>query len=183
MTTKKDQHTAGKGDDTRRALAAALIATFLFICVIAAPAARVADSEIESREAKSIAVAPVAARNGKNVALILEVRPDTPRALPRGATILVNGKQVHLYDDGRWPDGREGDGLYAAAARTKDGKPLRERTVSPIRTNAATFDPVSMALSIGCTFKSVKCPSGCKSIIFGTKCVVCLEFESCELSF
>src|SRR5438105_15140094 len=74
----------------RRTIAAlAMAALFLIFGVFTS--ARVADEEAQPRDAKSISTWPIQERNGKNVALALEVHPDTPRKLPKGITILVNG--------------------------------------------------------------------------------------------
>jgi len=89
--------------------------------------ARVDEAIVEKRDLKSVAVAPIEKpRDGKNVALTLEVKPATSKRLPRGVSIGVNGKSLDLLDDGNWPDITAGDGIYTLGLKTKDGKPLKE---------------------------------------------------------
>ena len=107
----------------KRPLAALAVAAFFVLCGVLT-SARVTEDEVQPQDARAIATAPVHERNGKNVALTLEVRPDSPRKLPRGLSILVNDHQVNLYDDGRWPDEQSGDGIYTTAGKTTDAKEL-----------------------------------------------------------
>jgi hypothetical protein len=165
----------------RKRTATLAIIPFFAICAVITPA-RLKDEEVNARDAKKIATAPIPERNGKNVALTLEVRPDTPKNLPKGLTILVNGRQAHLYDNGRWPDETAGDGIYTAAGKTKDGKPLQEKTSAAIRSDQSSNHAAKPLPSIGCTFTVVKCPSTCTSTVFGTKCVLCVKIESCTIT-
>ena len=165
----------------RRAIAAFAVTTF-FVLGGVLTSARVSDDEVQPQDAKAISTAPIRERNGKNVALTLEVHPDTPKKLPKGITILINDRQAHLYDDGRWPDEQAGDGIYTTAGKTTDGKPLEKKTSLPIRVGQRSNHFVSPLPSIGCSFAVVECPKDCKSWIFGAKCLVCFKLSECSIS-
>ena len=100
-----------------------LIGTTLLLCAVIAPG-RGDDQELAKRHVKSIEVWNVPQRGGKNVALGIAVNQSPGLTLPRGITALINDRQVHLYDDGRWPDPSAGDGVYTVAGSTRDGQPL-----------------------------------------------------------
>ncbi|MGI8897801.1 MAG: hypothetical protein ACR2IB_05350 [Pyrinomonadaceae bacterium] len=38
--------------------------------------------------------------------LSIEVKPDTPKKLPKGIGVLANGRPLDLLDYGSWPDER-----------------------------------------------------------------------------
>lgn len=171
-----------KGDlKMRKGIAVFALTTFFVLCTVLS-SARVLNDEVQPGDAKLISTSPIRERNGKNVALSLEVRPDGPRKLPRGLTILVNNRQVHLYDDGRWPDEQSGDGIYTTAGKTTDGKPLEKKTSFPIRLGQRSNHFVNPLPSIGCTFERVECPKDCTSILFGSKCLICFNLKECSIS-
>ena len=150
----------------------------LLLCSVVATA-WVDEPEISPSELKAISTEPIAKpRDGKNVAVTLEVKQGQKR-LPRGVTIVVNRKQVALKDDGNWPDLVAGDGIFTVGAKTTDGAPLKKKT--SLRLDGSSHH--AEAPSISCTFKKVECPKDCRSVIFGSKCVVCLEFSDCTISF
>lgn len=153
--------------------------TLLFAAVIAP--GRAADQEIDRRHVKTVEVRNVTPRGGKNIALEIAINPPPGVKLPRGISALVNGGQVHLYDDGRWPDERAGDGVYSAAAATKNGQPLNDKATLRLQSNSL-FEPSALAPKFSCTLKIVECPSNCKSSIFQTRCVVCISVQDCELT-
>ena len=154
------------------------ITVFLALGAVVSPA-RVDEAIVEKKDLKSVAVAPIERpRDGKNVALTLEVKPATSKRLPRGVSIGINGKSLDLRDDGNWPDVTAGDGIYTLGLKTKDGKPLKEG--GSLRLSEATSS-AHHALPLGCTFNRVSCGIGCKSILFGTRCVICFELASCDI--
>jgi hypothetical protein len=167
----------------RKTIAALTAVSAVLICVTVAPAV-MDEAEVDPRDVKAIALAPIAEPlNGKNVALTLEVKPPRPKRLPRGISIVINGKQVNLVDDGTWPDARAGDGIYTAAAKTKDGQPLKEKIIQRLEQSGGQLEHHASALPSSCTFRRVDCPVGCKSLIFRTRCVICFELVECEIGF
>jgi len=164
----------------RIAAALAITATTLLVTVLTS--GRGTDFELEKKHVKTLTVRNVTERSGKNVALEVGVEPPAGVRLPRGITALVNDRQVHLYDDGRWPDDRASDGVYTGAGLTRGGDPLIEK--STLRLSAAgLFEHHASAPKIGCKFKVVECPKDCTSIIFGSKCTVCFKIEECSIEF
>jgi hypothetical protein len=140
------------------------------------------DSQLDRKHVRSVEIRNVAARNGKNVSLDIAVNPPPNIKLPRGISAVVNGRQVHLYDDGRWPDERTGDGVYSVGGSTRDKQPLSDKTT--LRGQSAGLpEAVAASPKVKCTLRQVECPRDCKSAIFGSKCVICLEFKDCEISF
>jgi hypothetical protein len=167
-----------------RKIIISLAAAGLILWAAPAPASP-DETEVEKADVQAVNLEAIASpRDGKNVALTLEARPRSRKQLPRGLSVVINGKQVNLTDDGAWPDAQAGDGVYTAAGRTRNGRPFKDRVSLRLQQSAAGFEfaPVSAA-ALGCTFRSVTCGAGCKSIIFRTKCVVCFELESCEIGF
>ena len=149
----------------------------LLLCSVVATA-WVNEQDISPSDLKAISSEPLAKpRDGKNVAVTLEVK--SGKQLPRGVSIVVNRKQVALKDDGNWPDLIAGDGIFTVGAKTTDGEPLKRKT--SLRLDVSSHH--SEAPSVGCTFKRVECPKDCRSILFGSKCVVCLELTECTISF
>src|SRR5262249_6640011 len=146
----------------RKTIVAFAITSFFLVSGLLT-SARVGDDELEPRDAKAISTSPIKERNGKNVALTVEVHPDGPKKLPKGVTVLINNRQAHLYDDGRWPDEQSGDGIYTIAGKTTDGKPLEKKTSLPLRIGQRSNHVESLVPSIGCSFEVVDCPVGCKS--------------------
>jgi len=163
----------------KRITIALMMGTVVLLAAVIAPG-RGADQEIDRRHVKTVEVRNVTPRGGKNVALDIAINPPPGVKLPRGISAVVNGRQVHLYDDGRWPDERAGDGVYSAAASTKDGQPLKDKAT--LRLQRSTFGPTTFAPKISCTLKIVECPTNCKSAIFQTRCVICISVQDCELS-
>ena len=163
----------------KRIIAISAITVFFALSAIVSPA-RVDEGVVEKKDLKSVAVKPIEQpRDGKNVALTLEVKPATSKRLPRGVSIGINGKPVDLVDDGNWPDVAAGDGIYTIGLKTKDGKPLKEG--GSLRLSEASSSAHHAFLPFGCTFNRVSCGIGCKSLIFRTTCVVCFELASCEI--
>jgi len=165
---------------SRVAAAIAITATILLATILTA--GHGADFELEKKHVKTLTVRNVTERDGKNVALGVGVQPPAGVKLPRGITALVNDHQVHLYDDGRWPDDRASDGVYTAAGATKDGKPLIEKSTLRLA-GAGMLEHHASVPEISCKFVVVECPTDCKSIIFGSKCVVCFKLEDCTIKF
>jgi hypothetical protein len=159
----------------RLSIVAALFA--LLLCAVVTPA-WVDEPEVDPRDARAIAIEPIAKpREGKNVALSLEIK--SAKRLPRGLSVVINGRQVKLTDDGRWPDARAGDGIFSVGAKTSDGQPLKEKTLLRLDGSAHHVE----APAISCTLKRVECPKDCKSAVFGSRCVLCFELTECTISF
>jgi hypothetical protein len=165
----------------RTVTAAIAITATIFLATILS-SGRSADFELEKKHVKSLTVRNVPDRGGKNVALEVGVEPPAGVKLPRGITALINDRQVHLYDDGRWPDDRANDGVYTTAGATKDGKPLIEKSTLRLASGQLLEHHANLP-AISCKFKVVECPKDCKSVIFGSKCVVCFSLEECSISF
>jgi len=164
----------------KRTVVALMITTMLLLGAVLT-SGRGSDFQVEKRHVKSIEVRNVPARNGKNVALEIAVKPPPDVKLPTGITALVDGRQVHLYDDGRWPDERAGDGLYTVAGATKNGDALREKLTLRLP-SSGTFEHHA-AVPAECTVRVVDCPASCESVLFRSKCVVCFKIENCEFKF
>ena len=165
---------------SRIAAAIAITATILLATILTA--GHGADFELEKKHVKTLTVRNVTERDGKNVALGVGVQPPAGVKLPRGITALVNDHQVHLYDDGRWPDDRAGDAVYTAAGATKDGDPLTEKSTLRL-SSAGLFEHHVSSPEISCKFKVVECPKDCTSVLFGSKCVICFSLEECTIKF
>ena len=170
----------GKGEEKMKRLTAFLtIAMSLLLFGTIVPG-RSKDLELGKRHVKSVEMRNVSPRNGRNVALDINVKAPVGASLPKGITALLNDRQVHFYDDGRWPDERAGDGVYSVAGATKSGEPLDERTTLRVQ-STELFEHHAALPKISCTLKVVECPSDCKSVLFHSKCVICLKLESCEI--
>src|SRR5207245_4737726 len=139
--------------------------TTLLLCAIMVPG-RVVNLEIEKRHVKAIEVRPVTPRNGKNVALSVAVNAPSNVKLPRGLTALVNDHQVHLYDDGRWPDDSARDGVYSAGGRTKEGQQLKDKTTLLNQSSGLLYHHAP-AVDVKCTLTIVDCQKNCKSVLLG----------------
>ena len=161
----------------KRIMTTVIITAVLSLFAVLAPGSA-ADVELDKRHVKLVEIRPVTPRNGKNVALSITVTPPVGVKLPREISASVNEKQVDFHDDGRWPDERAGDGVYSIAAATKSGEPLNEKTTLRVKSNSHH----AAAPNISCTLKVVECPSSCKSVVTGSKCVICFKIESCEIS-
>lgn len=162
----------------KKVIAITAVTAFFALSAIVSPA-RVDEAIVEKKDLKSVAVAPIEKpRDGKNVALTLEVKAATSKRLPRGVSIGINGKPLDLVDDGNWPDVAAGDGIYTIGLKTKDGKALKRG--GSLRLSEAASS-THHALPLGCTFNRVSCGIGCKSLIFRTTCVVCFELASCDI--
>src|SRR5215467_1683830 len=156
---------------TMKRITAALAITAMMLLVTVLTSGHGTDFQVEKRHVKTLTIRNVPERGGKNVALEVGVQPPAGVKLPRGITALVNDYQVNLYDDGRWPDDRAGDGVYAAAGVTRDGKPLNEKSTLRLATGALLEHHASLP-EISCKFRVVECPKDCTSVIFGSKCVI-----------
>lgn len=78
----------------KKVIAISAVTAFFAFSAIVSPA-RVDEAIVEKKDLKSVAIAPIATpREGKNVALTLEVRTATSKRLPRGVGIGINGKQL-----------------------------------------------------------------------------------------
>ena len=163
-------------------ISVALAITAIILIVTVLTSGRGADFELEKKHVKTLTIRNVPERGGKNVALEVGVQPPAGVKLPRGITALVNDHQVHLYDDGRWPDDRASDGVYTAAGLTKDGAPLIEKSTIRLPGGGVLEHHASVP-EISCKFKVVECPKDCTSIIFGSKCVICFKLEECTIKF
>ena len=137
------------------------------------------DRGLDRRNVRSVELRNVSPRNGKNVALDIAVNPPAGIRLPRGISATINGQQVNLLDDGTWPDSRAGDGVYSVGGATKE--PLADKATLRLQ-SAGRFEPVGSP-KVECKFTAVECPANCTSVLFGSKCVVCLKFEGCTVSF
>src|SRR5262249_22610237 len=133
------------------------------------------DKGLDRRNVRTVELRNVSPRNGKNVALDIAVTPPAGTRLPRGISVTVNGQQVNLLDDGTWPDARAGDGVYSTGGTTKE--PLTDKSTLRLQ-STSSVEPVGPP-KVECRFTAVECPANCTSVVFGSKCVVCLKFEGC----
>ena len=155
------------------------VALSLLLSVAATAGHRITD--VEKKQVKTIEVRNVNPKNGKNVALSLEVDSASTK-LPNGLTALVNDRQVNVYDDGRWPDERASDGIYTVGATTRDHEPLKEKSTLRLQTSGFSLHHAPQP-AVSCTLRVVECPKTCTSIIFGSKCAICLKLEECTIEF
>jgi len=88
----------------------------------------------------------------------------------KGFTVNINEKPYEFYDNGEGFDKKAGDNIFTSSMRESFGKgnaPL------PF-TIGSNGEPI--ASPKGCHFKTIRCWTGCKSIIFGTACRACFSF-------
>jgi hypothetical protein len=128
--------------------------------LIAQPAADLGQGDFDTVSIARVAGVP----NGKNLALTFHTNDaararataDTP--LPPRVTVGIDGKPVDFQDV-------TGAGTYTAYMRAGSNRP----PAAPI------FTKVSSAASTEKGIEFVECPPNCKSVIFRTRCIVCIK--------
>jgi hypothetical protein len=139
-----------------------VVCAFVFIptSLAAQPAANLGQADFDTISIARVAGAP----NGKNLALTFhatdaaKTRASAGTALPPRVTVGIDGKPVDFQDV-------TGTGTYTAYRRAGSNRapaaPIFTRTNSPATPN------------FGIEF--VECPPGCRSVIFRTRCIVCVK--------
>lgn len=139
------------------------------------------------RARPSMRVIPLGA-SGNEVALTFTLDPDEEEELPPTLTVGINGRAYDAIDVWRVL-GAGSSGSYMLPGRFKGQVPLRQPAevhvnvdgtmytvpapIKPVDDASATGRPGIISLD----FNVVPCPPDCESILFGTSCVICIEFD------
>jgi hypothetical protein len=169
------------GNEMKRITTTLMVGAILLFGAVTMPA-RGDDQQIDRRHVRTVEVQNVTPRGGKNVALQIAINPPPGIKLPTNISALVNDRQIDLYDDGRWPDERGGDGVYCVGGATKDGQPLSDKATLRVQ-SSGMFEPHAVAPKFSCSIFIVECPKDCKSALTQSRCVICVKVTDCGLSF
>jgi len=156
---------------SRRASLAVFGALTIAIHVLAVPSpVNAGSAKIDSRKVTSISLTPMT--TGKNgAALGIKVNRRRGQSLPPFVVVRYNDQLVRLE---RTEIGKS-YALYTVKGQVPEGKPPLKPTVVPVKNGETPPE------KIGCSIGIVKCPPGCKSVLFGSDCVVCIVFQ-CDTS-
>ena len=126
----------------------------LLACALAAAAADAGGVKFVS-----VTLVPQNQPNGKNALLKFHFSAPPGRELPRQLTIGINGKATDAEIDG--------EGAYLVTGRVSPKRlPKSAVTLAPGVATPNFPTPVPIP---------TRCPPGCKSILFGSDCVICFR--------
>lgn len=113
---------------------------------------------------------PASGSNGNNIAFVFHATAAAANAigkqLPRSITVSVNANNVEALDV-------TGAGTYVVYGHSRNDPP--NYPVFLRNSKTSTHPNVEISVTGGC--KTIECPPGCKSFIFGSPCVICIKCD------
>ena len=106
---------------------------------------------------------------------------------PPSLKISINGKVAQVFDTGKYPDVKGGDGIYTIAGKPNFIETTAIQEVYAIKNGGLTpvfsADTHSERFVWKCRGRiTTNCPPDCKSIIFKQPCIVCIVFD-CSITW
>lgn len=122
----------------------------------------------------SLCFAPGDGADARTIARVTGVAPADGAVLPVGFAVSYGAETIEVADDGRFPDDKAGDGVFSGTTDVPTG-PAHQSSCIDLQGAAAAPPHVGLAHPLGCYWKTVPCQEGCRSVIFRTRCLVCIE--------
>ncbi len=122
----------------------------------------------------SLCFAPGDGADARTIARVTAVAPADGAALPVGFAVSYGAETIEVTDDGRFPDDTAGDGVFSGTTDVSTG-PAHQSSCIDLQGAAAAPTHEGLAHPRACYVKTVPCQEGCRSVIFHTRCIVCLE--------